>query len=129
MSGKQLDENSIVNELKGSSLFFQTKEGSAFPQTAPKDVSTASVVPLPASPQSKTTLHPSSPPPSLQEPSQSPTVPVTLVTAPAYEFPSMQNSSSAPTVPDATQIPATGDGTMVGLDERRNVRTSERRKV
>ena len=52
MSQKRLDENAILNELKGGSLFFQKAEESSAATELPKDVATPSVSP----PESPPTL-------------------------------------------------------------------------
>jgi hypothetical protein len=128
MSGKQLDENTIINKLKGSSLFFRPDEVAVHEE--PKgDGFTHPVVPSPAAPPSKTTAHLSSSSLPLQTPSQRPTLYSNSATTPTSDASLTQFNPSPPAVPEASEIHGNGDGMIVGPDERRNVRSNERMKV
>jgi hypothetical protein len=61
MSKKSLDESAIINELKGSSLFFAKQEESPTVHAAQKDPPRAALT-LPASPEAKTVKDSTSPP-------------------------------------------------------------------
>lgn len=129
MSGKQLYEDNIVNELKGSSLFFLPKGTSPIAESPPKEAPNAPVVPLPSPPQAKATLTAAYPLPRVREPLQSPTIPSHRDTPQTpFETPSIPNSSS-PITTETTEPSVQERGTMGGPDGRTNDRSTERTKV
>jgi hypothetical protein len=129
MSGKHLDENSIVNELKSSSLFFHQGTASTVSHTAPKDAPTAPVE-RPATPQDVqvASSFPSSQVAAAQDPLQSPIRPSdgdskgtdSITPPPQSPVPAAISPSR-----ETTAGPILPQSTMVGSEERPN----ERRKV
>lgn len=127
MSGKKLDATTIVNELKGSSLFFQEYKATVSQRTA-NNAHTSAGVPSPTFQQSTPTPHSSLPFPSSHEPSRGPTVLTPLARGPEPEAVSPQNDASIPANP-ATQHQRNDEETIVPPGERRNERSNERTKV
>lgn len=125
MSGKQLDENNIVNELKGSSLFFQTKEDPSVPAPSQKDAPKATAVPSKSTIPTKATLStaPLFRPP--QDASQHPRRRPHPVIRPAPDSPAIEDGSSFPADGATGGIPVPDKVPTVGSDDR----TTERPKV
>lgn len=134
MSGKKLDTHPIVNELKGSSLFFTEGKESVISETTPTIAFSRAVVPVPASPDVQTDSVPPAHVPTPPDPLHGVTTPMELNPA---ETPPSHNAQVAQEWATQSTTPARETGTsplpsgnpMVGTDERLNERTNERRKV
>lgn len=132
MSNKQLNESTIVNELKGSSLFFRQEEGGTVDDAPPKDAPKAPVT-APAAPLDPQAASPTPPQLSaVQDPSQSLTLhpdeaPKGMeAVSPTLQIPVPSTSSSF--LP-RTEGSAAQQRTMVGSNEYPNERTNGRTKV
>lgn len=132
MSGKKLDENNIINELKSSSLFFQQRKESPVSDVSQNAAPTAPVG-APAIPQTaQMASHTAPQVPATQDAFQS-------ATPSRDDEPNGTDSSNPPPqvpVPSAispsiktTERPIVRQRTMVGSEERLNGRSNERTKV
>lgn len=134
MNNKKLDTNPIVNELKGSSLFFAEGKESTVSETPPTNAFSPAVVPLPPSPDVQTDSAAPSQVPGLPDPLYDGTASMELDSA---EIPPSQNAQVIPESDTPSTAPARETNTrrlpsgnsMVGADERLTERTNERRKV
>lgn len=132
MSGKQLDAKNIVNELKGSSVFFQQGNDSSISDSPPNDAPTAPVVSPATSHDAQVASYPSQPLSASQDSFQSHSRPVEANSKeidsgyPPVQIPVPPATSSSP---EPTERPLLPPRTIVGSNEPPNERANGRTKV